>query len=230
MNDDLHNREDFRGVARLFPLPNLVLFPSVVQPLHIFEPRYRAMMADALDGDRLLAIVLLQPGWEEDYENRPPVHRVACLGRISSEERLPDGRFNLLLHGLRRIRIEEELPAGRPYREARVQLLEDIPCADLNREKQLRAEMNGILPALLAAHGGAASQARKLLEGDVPLGTLVDIFTFALPMEAELKQHLLEELDVLRRTETFLALLHQLEVPDDEDSTEREFPPEFSEN
>src|SRR6266702_3000213 len=125
MTEEQVSLKNFRGTARLFPLPNLVLFPSVIQPLHIFEPRYRQMMADALDDDRLLAMVLLRPGFEEEYDRRPPIHTIACLGRIFNEERLQDGRYNLLLHGLRRVRIEDELPADRLYRQARVLLLED---------------------------------------------------------------------------------------------------------
>src|ERR1700752_3118620 len=103
--DDAGDLEHFSGTARLFPLPNLVLFPSLLQALHIFEPRYRQMTADALAGDRLIAMVLLRPGWEADYDGRPPVHEVACLGRIAAEQRLPDGRFNLQLRGLSRARI-----------------------------------------------------------------------------------------------------------------------------
>src|SRR5215467_11468730 len=123
MNEDLSSLENFGGTARLFPLPNLVLFPHVMQPLHMFEPRYRRMTRDALAGDRLIALVLLRPGWEADYKGRPPVHAVACLGRILAEERLNDGRYNLLLRGLGRIRIEEELPRETPYRVARAELL-----------------------------------------------------------------------------------------------------------
>src|SRR5205085_1976564 len=94
--------KQFSGMARLFPLPNVVLFPQVVQPLHIFEPRYREMTADALADDRLIAMALLQPGWEADYEGRPPIHPICCLGRIFAEKHLPDGRYNLLLRGLTR--------------------------------------------------------------------------------------------------------------------------------
>ena len=68
----------------LFPLPNVVLFPNVFLPLHIFEPRYRAMVADALKGDRLIGMVLLRPGWESDYEGRPPVFPTGCAGLITT--------------------------------------------------------------------------------------------------------------------------------------------------
>src|SRR5882724_1016968 len=109
MSDDLEALTQFKGMARLFPLPNLVCFPQVVQPLHIFEPRYRAMTADALDGDKRIALVLPKPGWEADYEGRPAVHRVACLGKIVADQKLADGRYNLLLRGTTRIRIVEEI-------------------------------------------------------------------------------------------------------------------------
>src|SRR5690348_5650973 len=100
MSDESEALSHFEGVARLFPLPNLVLFPQVMQPLHIFEARYRQMTEDALAGDRLIAMALLRPGWEANYADRPDIHAVACLGRIVAEQRLDDGRFNILLRGL----------------------------------------------------------------------------------------------------------------------------------
>ena len=103
----------------LFPLPNVVLFPNVFLPLHIFEPRYRAMVADALEGDRLIGMVLLRPGWEGDYEGRPPVFPTGCAGLITHHERLPDGRYNIVLRGLEKFRILDE-DASRSYRIARV--------------------------------------------------------------------------------------------------------------
>src|SRR5262249_44653137 len=147
------------------------------------------------------------PGWEEDYHDRPAIHPVACLGRIFNEQRLPDGRWNLLLHGLRRIRIVEEAPPSQLYRLARVQLLEDVPPPGGEEEQQLRTELTGVLPPLLAAHGGAADQAQKLLESELSLGTLCDIFAFALPLETSLKQQLLEELDVIHRANCLLEHL-----------------------
>src|SRR3954462_8009494 len=101
----------------LFPLPNVVLFPSVCLPLHVFEPRYREMIADALDGDRLIGMVLLRPGWEPQYEERPPVFRIGCSGVITHVERLGDGRYNIVLRGLERFRIIEE-NHDRSYRRA----------------------------------------------------------------------------------------------------------------
>ena len=92
----------------LFPLPNVVLFPNVCLPLHIFEPRYREMVADALDGDRIIGMVLLRPGWEGEYEGRPPIYDVGCAGLITHAERTDDGRYNLVLRGLQKFKVQEE--------------------------------------------------------------------------------------------------------------------------
>src|SRR5258705_10604409 len=112
--------------VRLFPLPNLVMFPHVVQPLHIFEPRYCDLLDDALAGDRLIAMVLLEPGWESNYEGRPALAPVACLGKGVAHERLPTGRHNILLRGLRRAAIQRGLPASRAVCQPEVDLLDEL--------------------------------------------------------------------------------------------------------
>src|SRR5688572_13280494 len=110
----------FCGVARLFPLPNLVLYPHVMQPLHIFEERYRELMQDALASDRLIAMAVLEPGWEAEYDSRPRVSPYACLGKVVAHHRLDDGRYNLLLLGVQRVRICHELAPLRSFRQAEV--------------------------------------------------------------------------------------------------------------
>src|SRR5262249_45106115 len=107
----------------LFPLPNVVLFPNVFLPLHIFEPRYRDMVADAVSSDRLAGMGRLQPGWDKDYEGRPPIYAVGCSGVMTHVERLADGRFNIVLRGLERFRIVQE-NQDRSYRRA---LVESMP-------------------------------------------------------------------------------------------------------
>ena len=104
----------------------MVLFPQVMQPLHVFEPRYRQLAADALAGDRYIAMALLKPGWEKDYAGNPEIYPVACLGRIVAEQQLPDGRYNLLLRGMSRVQIVQEIPHTKLYRKARVDLLVDV--------------------------------------------------------------------------------------------------------
>src|SRR5258708_20153721 len=94
----------------LFPLPNVVLFPNVFLPLHIFEPRYREMITDALASDRMIGMVLLRPGWERDYEGRPPIYPIGCTGVLTHHERLADGRYNLVLRGIERFPIVQQAP------------------------------------------------------------------------------------------------------------------------
>src|SRR5437773_2070155 len=120
----------FTGTARLFPLPNLVFFPNVMQPLHIFEPRYRQMTAEALEGDRLIALALTRPGWEKDYAASPAIYSVATLGVIAADQRLDDGRYNILLRGLSRIQVLQEVPHDKLYRKAKAELLLEAPLHD----------------------------------------------------------------------------------------------------
>src|SRR5215217_3459269 len=104
----------------LFPLPHVVLFPNVFLPLHIFEPRYVEMVADALAGDRIIGMVLLRPGWESEYEGRPPVYAVGCAGLITFSEHHADGRYNIVLRGLEKFSIAAE-DQSKNYRLARVE-------------------------------------------------------------------------------------------------------------
>lgn len=230
MSDDPTSLGDYSGRARLFPLPNLVLFPSVVQPLHIFEPRYRQLMEDALKDDRLLAMALLQPGWEEDYYKNPPIHPVVCLGRVHKEERLPDGRWNLLLHGLARARVESELTTDRPYRVARVRLMQEEDVGSQQKAKDLRGQLGRRVSRWFAAHEGALVQLEQLLEGDLTLGALCDVFGFALPIGLEIKQQLLEDADVEQRAHRLIAHLEENAPPEPAKPPSRPFPPDFSAN
>src|SRR5216684_121077 len=117
----------------LFPLPNVVLFPHVFLPLHIFEPRYREMVADAVASDRLIGMVLLKPGWERDYEGPPPVYPIGCSGVITHVERQADGRANIVLRGLERFRILDE-DHGLSYRRAVVEPVTDQQPAAADRQ------------------------------------------------------------------------------------------------
>jgi uncharacterized protein len=112
------------SVLPLFPLPDVVLFPRMPLPLHVFEARYRKMVADALEAHRMIGMILLRPGWEPDYEGRPPVFPVGCAGPMEQCESLPDGRYRILLRGTTRFRIREE-HGGQPYRLATVEPLLD---------------------------------------------------------------------------------------------------------
>jgi uncharacterized protein len=103
----------------IFPLPNVTLFPGAALPLHVFEPRYREMLAEVLAGRRILAVARLKPGFEHDYEGRPPVFEVCGVGAVESHAQRRDGRYDIALRGLSRVRIIEELPPRRSFREVR---------------------------------------------------------------------------------------------------------------
>ena len=235
MSDDTPPLSEFAGTARLFPLPNLVLFPQGMQPLRVFEPRYRQLTADALTADRLIALALLRPGWEADYDGKPAIHAVACLGRVVADQRLDDGRYNILLRGLSRIRVLEEVAQGKLYRTARVELLADAAPPDELAARALRKRLARAVAAWFPDKGAEYRQFRKLLRSELPLGPLGDIVAFALPLDLEVKQGLLEELDVRRRV---LRLLEFLEGHAQKPATSkpdpaaplRKFPPEFSAN
>lgn len=228
MSDDAEALSDFSGVARLFPLPNVVLFPHVIQPLHIFEPRYRQMTADALDGDGLIAMVLLKPNWEPDYEGRPEVYDVACLGRIVNEERLPDGKFNIHLRGLCRLRLEEEVPTTKPYRSAQGWPVPDPAHADM---PDLREHLLNVAKAWLPEQGPITTILAKLFQENVPLGTACDVLGYALPFPVEIKQALLEELDIEQRAR---RLIHELQTTAPPELLHHprpcRYPPDFSTN
>lgn len=135
----------------IFPLPDAVLFPGVFLPLHIFEPRYRAMVTDVLDGDRVIGMTLLRPGWEPDYEGRPPIFPVGCAGLVTHAERLADGRFDIVLKGLSRFRVVDE-EAGRPYRVARVEALAEA-VADREALAAGRRRLEALLAPILPSRG-----------------------------------------------------------------------------
>ena len=109
----------------IFPLPNVVFFPRTVLPLHIFEPRYKQMVADALEGNRQIGMVLLQPGWEGRQGESPEIFDTGGIGLITQHKQLEEGRYNILLSGHHRYRIMDFIRET-PYRVARVRLLQEV--------------------------------------------------------------------------------------------------------
>jgi uncharacterized protein len=222
--------QTFSGVARLFPLPNLVLYPHVMQPLHIFEERYREMVEEALVGDRLIAMALLEPGWEDDYESRPPVAPYACLGKIVAHHRLEDGHYNLLLLGVQRIRIVHELDPLRSFRQANVELIDDVydfqtTAARKQLQEQLLVAFRKRLPCVCQL----PEQLEDMLSSQIPLGLLTDLAAYALPLENAAKQELLAECRVRERAEILLAEVEHL-VAASSAYPSLKFPPSFSDN
>lgn len=225
---DLSLPDDFSGRARLFPLPNMVLFPHVMQPLHIFEPRYRALMEEALRTDRLIAVATLAPGWEQDYDGRPALFPVACLGRVATHQRLDDGRFNLLLLGLRRVRIVKEPPSAKAFREAEVEVLDDhYGILAAARQAALRERLVEVLRKLMRKLPKAEDQLSQLFDSPMPLGVLADIVAYTLELPWAFKLELLGELDADRRA---TMLLERLDHSHENPSIKRKFPPDVSLN
>lgn len=221
--------DGFSGVVRLFPLPNVVLFPHVVQPLHVFEPRYREMVEDALASDGLIAMALLQPGWERDYEGRPQVSPVACLGQIISHQRLADGRFNLLLQGVRRAAIQRELPPTAPFRQVEVDLLDDFyPASGKASRPKMQRRLVELARELLPDRAPLREELDQLLASRISLGVLADVFAYTLGFSLSVKQRLLAQWNVDRRAALLidrLAALAQAASASDPD-----FLPPFSLN
>jgi Lon protease-like protein len=229
MNDEPSSLSDFDGTVRLFPLPNVVLFPQVVLPLHIFEPRYRQMTADALKGDRLLTMALLQS--ETDAaEMAPPIHPVVCVGKIIVDQNLEDGRFNILLRGLSRARIVRELPCEKLYRSARVELLRDRDEPAFEVGLSYRMKLEALARIWCEAMGISFDEMDKLIDSDVSTSWLSDVLTFTLPLEVAFKQKLLSELRIEKRLRWLVKYLKNHEPPKIDRPPPRPFPPPFSSN
>ena len=220
----------FSGVVPVFPLPNVVLFPYVALPLHIFEDRYRRMVEDALEGERLIAMALLKPGWEAGTRPRPAIHGVACLGRITADERLPSGRYNIVLTGLQRGLVADELETDLPYRLAKLELCRDIYPAEpaVSREARYHELLLNFRRLFPRTRGD--SLFAQVLEADLPLGVTCDLLAAALRIGAADKQLLLEELDVDLRSDMLRDKIHGLLTEAGRERLIRTFPPTFSRN
>lgn len=192
----------------IFPLPNVVLFPSALLPLHIFEPRYRAMVADALDSERLIGMVMLRPGWEPHYDGAPEVYPIGCAGFITHADRLPDGRFNIMLRGLEKFRILNERHAREGvdwYRIAHVESIKEVKSGVTAASHAARQRLEKLLAKKLHKSD------HDFIPKDVPDADLVHAIAQHLdPLE---KQALLECNSLLERCEALVELLEMRMMP-----------------
>lgn len=220
--------DHFSGIARVFPLPNLVMFPHVMQPLHVFEPRYRAMLEEAVEDDRLIALGVLAPGWEAHYEGRPPLRSAACLCRVATHQRTDKGTYNVLLLGVRRIRLVRELPPKKIFRLVESEIVDDeepleVPQGEVIQVQQrLLTAFKSVLPKI----PDAFEQLDQLLGNQITLGMLSDIVAYTIDLDLEWKVRLLTECNVLKRASMLLDAIAGKAVP----FRGRTFPPEFSLN
>jgi hypothetical protein len=184
----------------IFPLPETSLFPGVSRPFLIFEPRYREMIADALKGDKVIGMVRLRPGFEKDYDGRPPIFSVGCIGTIEKYEELPDGRYVILLRGMTTFRVLSE-DQRKPYRLARIEALPEL----------LRDEDRVTLSTL-------RNRIERLLFAVLPLGAdppdpsledaeFVSIVAQNFGMPESTRQELLERNSVIERARALADLL-----------------------
>ena len=193
----------------IFPLPDLTFFPHTMLPLHIFEARYRAMITDCLSRDRRLAVVGLRPGYEASYEGRPAVYGVMGVGRIVQWERMATGRFNLLLQGECRARIDRELPADTLYRMVAATPLDDTG-ADAPAVAALTGRVRSRAAQILATVGRSGVELQATLDALTEPGRLCDQIASTLIPSSSTRQALLEELHVERRLERLAAALDDL--------------------
>ena len=188
----------------LFPLQDVMLFPGVPRPLHIFEPRYREMLLYALANDRIIGMVTLRPGHDGEYFGNPPIYDVGCAGVIADVEALPDGRYNIVLEGLTKFRVKSE-DQTYAYRMAEVDAVPEA-LTDDEREKlsQHRPRLLELLRTVVPGDPGPGAD-------DIADDELVNGLAQFLPMAPEERQALLERDDALERAEALLALVTRSE-------------------
>jgi ATP-dependent Lon protease len=192
----------------VFPLPNFVMFPQTTTRLHIFEPRYRLMASDALATQRLVVLVGLKPGWEADYYGSPPVHEVASLCKIVNEERLDDGRYNLFVHCLARVRITT-VHRLMPYRTAAVTVLPDVT-SDPERLHELADRLVGVVRGLMVKLGEQGGLLGQVLTATRKPAILTNRLAAVLATEPADRQQLLEVVDPVERAERLTELAGEL--------------------
>lgn len=183
----------------IFPLPNVVLFPGVFLPLHIFEQRYRQMLKAVLAGDRMIGIILLRPGWNQDAAGRPSIFGIGCAGLVTHVEELDDGRLNIVLRGIEKFRVAGE-GDERPYRVASVEYLaEQLSDDDRTAVRRHRDRLERILAEIDAPNLPFPS---TLSDEEV-----VNALSQYLDLEPIERQALLERPGVAPRGEALIDLL-----------------------
>lgn len=232
--------DDFDGRVRLFPLPELVVFPHAMQPLHIFEPRYCEMLAESLSSDQLIAMATLTGGIAATAAEAPPIASTVCLGKIISHAEVEDDKHNILLVGVRRAKIIRELDTGRSFRIAEVAVAEDVyPPSKSEARVELKKELLDAFGEVIPVSANVQKNLHELMAGQMGLGPITDIVSYTLPFEIEAKLRLLAEPDVDLRAEQLVRLLrsgtielHSVSVEEQslEDEPGERFPPPFSVN
>jgi Lon protease-like protein len=200
---------DLTAPVPLFPLPNVVLLPHATIPLHIFEPRYRAMVHDALEADKLMAMALFAgDAWKSDYEGTPPLRPCVCVGYVARHEQMPDGRCNILLQGLMRAKIVDE-DVNRAYRLGYLDALEPEPAMEIDLDDE-RRRLEALLSDPVFAGLTPVAAINNLLNGDLPTTALIDLIGMTCCQEVDAKYDLLAEPDAVHRAQMIRQHLNRL--------------------
>jgi uncharacterized protein len=232
--------DNFDGRVRLFPLPELVVFPHAMQPLHIFESRYCEMLHESLAHDRLIAMSTLTGGLPASEKHPSPIASTVCIGKIVSHSEVENDRHNILLIGTQRAKIVREVETGRSFRMAEVVVNEDFyPPIGAASRRQLKKELLDAFSQIIPVSANVQKNLHDLMAGQMSLGPITDIIGYTLPFEIESKLRLLAEPNVDERARDLVKLLnsgsiklHSLSV-EEQSSDEAHgsgFPPPFSLN
>ena len=239
----------FSGTVRIIPLPNLIMFPHVMQPLQIRDPCHRALLSEALDHDGLIAMSIYSSSekyasvGKTDSHHQEAIEPTACLGKIVTHQRLENGGYQLLMLGMRRLRIVRELVGDQPFRRAEVELLDDQYCPDDTEERAaLQTALTHRFQQCLPSGNFPSETIQETLSSEIPLGVLTDLVSFSMPLDYGTKYKLLKEQDVDRRAWSLLKALDAMTAclersgqrePDTDGLVvvrKGKFPPPFSSN
>ena len=231
--------EEFGGRVRLFPLPGLVVFPHAMQPLHIFEPRYCEMLADCLASDQLIAMSTIDPSQLSPAPTaNPDLHSSVCIGRVVSHTELEDEKHNLLLVGIRRAVIRQELSTSHAYRMAEVEIQDDVyPPGGAGQRRLLKGKLLEAFGKTVPPSQSVQKNLYELMSGPMTLGPITDIISFMLPFSPPQKLTLLSQPDVDQRASEIVRYLNEGEYRLEtlgsakaKAANEPTFPPKFSLN
>jgi Lon protease-like protein len=224
--------DSFDGSVRLFPLPNLVLFPGIVQALNLFEPRYRQLMADVLEDDMLITMALVKPDGDNLTMPVPEICNTVCIGKVMTHAQLENGTYNLLLAGISRAVIVDELASDTLYRQARVELLPETSFLE-EEDRSFRLKMIRLFKSIRGSDSQFDDEALdKLVSDRIELGQLTDLLAYSSGISPLEQQRVLETVDVRKRAEYLIDSLQNLaqQINSNEGPDHYEFPPGFSLN
>lgn len=197
---NVSNLKNFSGTIPLFPLSTVVFFPNTLLPLHVFEPRYKQMVSDVINSEKIIGMALFKPGWQSNYYGNPDVFDVVGMGRIVSSETFTDGRINIVLYGLKRVRIVD-IVKDEPYRLAKVNIMENTRGAD---EEIYRARIEELITKWNFTLDEDQKSHRINVNAKLPLDSLTDALGTLIFSNTFDKQMLLEEQSTEKRAQKII--------------------------